>query len=102
MKKKYLYTGSALLLVALCFLAFTFFRSVEQTFSFETVKVGKGTISNTITATGTLEAIKTVSVGTQVSGVIEKITVDFNSQVKKGQLLAKLDETPLLAQLDQT
>ena len=102
MKKKYLYTGSALLLVALCYLAFTFFRSAEQTFSFETVKVGKGTISNTITATGTLEAIKTVSVGTQVSGVIEKITVDFNSQVKKGQLLAQLDETPLLAQLDQT
>ena len=102
MKKNYLYTGSALLLVALCFLVFTFFRSAEQTFSFETVKVGKGTISNTITATGTLEAIKTVSVGTQVSGVIEKITVDFNSQVKKGQLLAQLDETPLLAQLDQS
>lgn len=102
MKKKYLYTGSALLLVALCFLAFTFFRSAEQTFSFETAKVGRGTIANTITATGTLEAIKTVSVGTQVSGVIEKITVDFNSQVKKGQLLAQLDETPLLAQLDQS
>jgi HlyD family secretion protein len=102
MKKKYLYYGSSLLLVVLAFLAFTFFRSIEQTFSFETAKVGRGTIANTITATGTLEAIKTVSVGTQVSGVIEKINVDFNSQVKKGQLLAQLDETPLLAQLDQS
>jgi HlyD family secretion protein len=102
MKKKYLYSGSALLLIVLAILAFTFFRSAEQTFSFETVKVGKGSIANTITATGTLEAIKTVSVGTQVSGVIEKINVDFNSQVKKGQLLAQLDETPLLAQLDQS
>ena len=102
MNKKYLYYGSALILIILGILAFNFFKSAEQTYSFETAKVGKGTISNTITATGTLEAIKTVSVGTQVSGVIEKITVDFNSQVKKGQLLAQLDETPLLAQLDQS
>lgn len=102
MKRKYLYTGSALLLLTIGFLAFTMLRSAEQTYTFETVKVGKGTISNTVTATGTLEAIKTVSVGTQVSGVIEKINVDFNSLVKKGQLLAQLDETPLLAQLDQS
>ncbi len=102
MNKKYLYYGSALILIILGILAFTFFRSAEQTYAFETAKVGKGSIANTITATGTLEAIKTVSVGTQVSGVIEKITVDFNSQVKKGQLLAQLDETPLLAQLDQS
>lgn len=102
MKKKYLYTGSALLLILLSVLSFTFFRSADPSFSFETARVGNGTISNTVTATGTLEAIKTVSVGTQVSGVIEKIYVDFNSQVKKGQLLAQLDETPLLAQLDQS
>ncbi len=102
MKKKYLYIGSALALLAVGFIIFSMFRTAEQTYSFETAKVGKGTISNTITATGTLEAIKTVSVGTQVSGVIEKITVDFNSVVKKGQLLAQLDETPLLAQLEQS
>jgi HlyD family secretion protein len=77
-------------------------RSADKSFAFETAKIGKGTISNTITATGTIEAIKTVAVGTQVSGVIEKIFVDFNSQVKKGQLLAQIDETPLLAQLDQS
>jgi len=102
MKKKLLYIGSAVVLVAVGFFVYTSFGSTEKTVSFETAKIGKGSISNTITATGTLEAIKTVEVGTQVSGVIEKILVDFNSQVKKGQLLAQLDETPLMAQLEQS
>jgi len=102
MKKKIIIIGSAVILVVAGFFAFRSFRSAEQTVTFETAIIGKGTISNTITATGTLEAIKTVNVGTQVSGVIEKIFVDFNSQVKKGQLLAQLDETPLIAQLQQT
>lgn len=102
MKKKYLYLGSVLVLLVIAFVVFKVTRNAEQTISFETAKVGKGTISNTVTATGTLEAIKTVSVGTQVSGVITKLYVDFNSQVKKGELLAQLDETPLLAQLDQS
>ena len=102
MKKKILYIGSAVVMLAIGYFVFRSFRSAEQTFTFETAKIGKGTISNTITATGTIEAIKTVAVGTQVSGVIEKIFVDFNSQVKKGQLLAQIDETPLLAQLQQS
>ncbi len=102
MKKKIIYIGSAAVLIAVGFLLYRALGSSKQTISFETAKVERGTICNTITATGTLEAIKTVSVGTQVSGVIEKIYVDFNSQVKKGQLLAQLDETPLLAQLDQS
>ncbi len=102
MKKKLLYIGSAVVLVAVGFFVYKSLGSTEKTISFDTAKIGKGTISNTVTATGTLEAIKTVEVGTQVSGVIEKIYVDFNSQVKKGQLLAQLDETPLIAQLDQS
>lgn len=102
MKKNLIYSASAILVMALGVLAFVFFKSAEQSYSFETVKLGKGSISNNITATGTLEAIKTVQVGTQVSGVITKIYVDFNSRVKKGQLLAQLDETPLMAQLDQS
>lgn len=71
-------------------------------YSVETVKAEKGSISNTVTATGTIEAIKTVTVGTQVSGTIEEIFVDFNSHVKKGQLLARIDETALKAQASQT
>lgn len=102
MKKNLIYTASVTLFLVLGIMAFMFFRSAEQTYTFETVKLGKGNISNTITATGTLEAIKTVQVGTQVSGVITKIYVDFNSRVKKGELLAQLDETHLLAQLDQS
>ncbi|HNW51759.1 MAG TPA: efflux RND transporter periplasmic adaptor subunit [Prolixibacteraceae bacterium] len=77
-------------------------RGPKATYSITTAKIEKGSISNTITATGTLEAITTVQLGTQVSGEIEKIYVDFNSQVKKGQLLATLDETPLKAQVDQS
>jgi HlyD family secretion protein len=102
MKKSIIYIGSAVVVLAIGYLAYRSLGSAKQTVSFETAKIEKGTISNTITATGTLEAIKTVEVGTQVSGVIEKIFVDFNSLVKKGQLLAQLDETPLLAQLEQS
>jgi HlyD family secretion protein len=101
MKKKIIYIASAVAILTVGFFVYQSFKSTDQTFAFETARIGKGTISNTVTATGKLEAITTVSVGTQVSGVIDKIFVDFNSQVKKGQLLAKIDETPLLAQLEQ-
>lgn len=68
----------------------------------ETAKAGLGSINKTITATGTLEALLTVEVGTQVSGIIENIYVDFNTYVKKGQLLAKIDTTNLAAALEQS
>lgn len=102
MKKSIIYIGSAVIVLAAGFLIYKSVTKTKQTVSIETAKVERGTISNTVTATGTLEAVKTVEVGTQVSGVIEKLFVDFNSQVKKGQLLAQLDETPLMAQLDQS
>jgi HlyD family secretion protein len=72
-----------------------------KSFSFETAIVKKGSIINTITATGTIQADTTVSIGTQVSGVIKKINVDFNSPVAKGQLLAEIDKTPLQTQVQQ-
>jgi len=102
MKKKLLFIGSALVLIVVGLLVYKSFGSADKTISFETSKISKGTISNTVTATGTLEAVKTVELGTQVSGVITKIYVDYNSEVKKGQLLAQIDETPLLAQLAQS
>lgn len=76
-------------------------HSGNRTYIFETAKVKKGSIINTITATGTIEADTTVLIGTQVSGVINKIYVDFNSHVKKGELLAELDKTPLQTQVQQ-
>jgi HlyD family secretion protein len=72
-----------------------------KAYSFETAVVKKGSIINTITATGTVQADTTVLIGTQVSGVIKKIYVDFNSHVRKGQLLAELDQTPLKTQVQQ-
>jgi HlyD family secretion protein len=66
-----------------------------------TEKPHYGFIANAITATGTIEPVDTVIVGTQVSGIISKIYVDFNSKVKKGQLLAELDKTILNAQVEQ-
>jgi HlyD family secretion protein len=64
-------------------------------------KVDRGTVTATVTATGTLSAVTTVNVGSQVSGIISKLFVDFNSVVRKGQLLAELDPTPFQQTVDQ-
>jgi HlyD family secretion protein len=77
------------------------FRTAPTELLLTTVKPEYGTISNAVTATGTLQPVDTVAVGTQVSGIIEKVYVDFNSTVKKGQLLAQLDKSLLLAQVQQ-
>jgi HlyD family secretion protein len=68
---------------------------------FRTEKVDRGTITKTVTATGTLSAVTTVQIGSQVSGVISQLYADFNSRVQKGQLLAELDPTPFQAQVEQ-
>lgn len=100
--KKYLIYGSAIIaLVGIIFL-FLHYRTGEPEYVFSTTKVGIASISNTITATGTLEATNTVVVGTQVSGVIEKLHVDFNSKVKRGQLIAELDKSTLLSSLQNS
>ena len=67
--------------------------------TFKTAVVEKGSISNTVTSTGTVEPEKSVDVGTQVSGIIDKIYVDYNSVVKEGQIIAELDKTTLEADL---
>jgi len=68
---------------------------------YKTEKVDRGDITQTVTATGTLSAVTTVQVGSQVSGVIARLYADFNSRVKKGQLLAELDPTPFQQQVEQ-
>ena len=62
-------------------------------------KVSKGDLATSITATGTIEPVTKVEVGTQVSGIISKIYVDYNSEVRKGQVIAELDKTNLLSEL---
>lgn len=64
-------------------------------------KLEKGDVVATVTATGSLSAVITVQVGSQVSGIISKLYVDFNANVKKGQLLAELDPTPFQQAVDQ-
>jgi len=103
MKKRKLIIIVAFVAIAAIALWLIFGRgSNKQVISYETQAVKKGTIEITVTATGTVEPVKQVEVGTQVSGVIKNIYVDYNSKVKKGQLLAVLDKTPLLAQLAST
>lgn len=72
----------------------------KETESYKFATVTRGDLKSTVSATGTLGAVKTVSVGTQVSGRIEQLLVDFNDEVRKGQLLARVD--PTLAQQSVT
>lgn len=65
----------------------------------ETVEVQKGELSETVTATGTVESVTQVDVGTQVTGIIDKLYADFNSIVKKGELIAELEKTVLQSDL---
>jgi HlyD family secretion protein len=68
---------------------------------YRTEAVDRGDITTTVSATGTASAVTTVQVGSQVSGIVAKLYADFNSQVKKGQILAELDPTPFLQQVEQ-
>jgi len=103
MKKKTLIVIVTVAVIAIvAILALKPLSKKETVMGFNTVKVERGNISNTVTATGTIQALRTVNVGTQVSGILQHLYVDFNDNVKQGQLLARLDETPLKTQLDQS
>ena len=72
----------------------------EEMVSFDTAKVENTNIQTSITATGTIEPVTSVTVGTQVSGIVSKLYVDYNSVVKKGQVIAELDRTNLISELN--
>ena len=88
----------ALLLIA-GIIAMVSKKSQNEVITFQTCQVEPGEISTTITATGTIEPVKTVDVGTQVSGIVKRMYVDFNSVVKRGQVIAELDRTNLMSDL---
>lgn len=100
MKRKKIILYSAITLVVLV-VGYWYLKKekAHQVTTYTTAEVKIGSVVNTVTATGTIQPVKQVDVGTQVSGVIKKIYVDYNSVVKQGQLLAELDKTPLLEQL---
>ncbi|MCW2118576.1 efflux RND transporter periplasmic adaptor subunit [Flavobacterium sp. 7A] len=101
MNKKKLIISSLLVLVA-AVIAFIFIKNDKAVLiEAKTTAATTGTVTTMITATGTIEPITQVEVGTQVSGVVEKIYVDYNSPVKEGQLIAELDKTNLKAALTQ-
>ena len=72
----------------------------DEKISFDTAKVQKTNIQTSITATGTIEPVTSVTVGTQVSGIVSHLYVDYNSVVKKGQVIAELDRTNLISELN--
>ena len=101
MKNKKLWIGiGAVVLVALVVWLFSGGKK-EQKVEFETAKVEKQDISTSITATGTIEPVTSVTVGTQVSGIVSKLYVDYNSVVRKGQIIAELDKTNLISELNR-
>ena len=72
----------------------------EEEINFKEEAVELETLQSSVTATGTIEAVTSVTVGTQVSGIVNKLYVDYNSQVKKGQVIAELDKTNLMSELN--
>jgi len=80
---------------------FFLWRENNQTVKYKTVKVERGAIESSVSATGTLNAVVTVQVGSQVSGTIKELYADFNSAVKKDQVIARLDQKTFIAQRDQ-
>jgi HlyD family secretion protein len=98
-KKKILLITIAIIVVAFLIFKLIFHSKESSKITIETSHLEIGNIENIVTATGTIEPIKQVEVGTQVSGVVQKIYVDFNSKVKAGELIAELDKTNLRASL---
>lgn len=98
-RKRIILIGVIILLVA--GVAFWFLSAGNKSTqtNYETATVGLSDISSSITATGSIEPVTSVEVGTQVSGIVSKIFVDYNSIVTKGQIIAELDKTNLLSEL---
>ncbi|HVW60641.1 MAG TPA: efflux RND transporter periplasmic adaptor subunit [Puia sp.] len=89
------------LLVAIAAVWFFFFRKKEAQVVLQTETPQMGYISQSVTATGNIQPVDTVTVGAQVSGIIKSLYTDFNAKVRKGQLLAQLDKSLFLAAVDQ-
>jgi HlyD family secretion protein len=99
-KKTRLTIGLGLIAIV-AFAGFAFWSNRASAAEYMTAKVERGNLRNTVTATGVLQAVTTVQVGSQASGTISAINVDFNSVVKKGQVIAQLDSTVAQAQVQQ-
>lgn len=99
-KKKLIYIIVAVIVAAGGIVWFTKGSAGKFKVTYTTATVSKGNISNSVTATGTVEPVTKVEVGTQVSGIIDKLYADYNSLVKKGQLIAEMDRVTLTSELN--
>ena len=99
MKKKIIIAVIALLIVVA---GIYYFKSKQPEITYKTAKIERGTIVSTVSATGNLSAVTTILVGTQVSGTIQKLYVDYNSRVKKGQAIAEIDPSLFTAAVEQS
>lgn len=94
-------TGITVVVAAAALYYFTSDKSNGKV-TYKTSEITIGSIQNTISSTGTLNPVSTVEIGTQVSGTIEKVYIDYNDIVKKGQVIAEIDRQPLLSKLAQS
>jgi HlyD family secretion protein len=101
MNKKRIIVIGIIVIIVLAILVLALFKE-KKTVDVKTTTVENGVVQITVTSTGYVQPVQQVSVGTQVSGVIEKLYVDFNSVVKKGDLLATLDMSVLNERLNQS
>ena len=100
MKKKIIIIGAVIVVVAALLVWLLGGSSAASKVDFSTAIVEKGDISNSITATGSIEPVTEVEIGTQVSGIIDKIYVDYNSVVKAGEVIAEMDRVTLVNDLE--
>lgn len=102
MKKKFIISATILIVIAGIFLGLSFFnRNKNNRQKYKKEAVGRGDIEALVVTTGTLNPVTLVDVGSQVSGKIAKLYVDFNSQVKKGQVIAEIEQTSFLTRVQQ-
>ncbi|MDR1136896.1 MAG: efflux RND transporter periplasmic adaptor subunit [Synergistaceae bacterium] len=102
MKKSAKFLITAAVLCSIAYGGYLWIRPARASYSYRTQPVTRGSITSGITATGKVNAVEMVEIGTQVSGTIEEIHVDFNSPVKKGQLLAVLDPDVLASRVKES
>lgn len=101
MKKKLIYISTVLIII-IAALYFFVFRSSAEEIKYRTEKISRGDIVVQVRATGTVNPVQTVQVGSQVSGILAKIYVDYNSQVRAGQIIAQIDSTFLAASVKES
>ncbi len=98
--KKYIISAVVALLIAA--VGMYYFKNRKPEITYKSAKIELGTIVSTVAATGNLSAVTTILVGTQVSGTIQKLYVDYNSRVKKGQAIAEIDPSLFNASVEQS